>query len=836
MLRRARSFWIAAAAVAYAAFAALRASGGSGPAWAALIGAPALLALGWRLTARPARGEDRIEPAARDAARACVAGAAMLAAARSGPATPALVAVGNLGAATASMAALVALARVGGMEGLLETPPSTRRLDAAAFASLFWTVAIALPAVWAVAPERAAGLDPIAIAIVTSAASLGSLTVTLVALGRARIARRLELGVADRTDAALLLSAAALAIGLLAVPVGVARPEEILPVTSAAAALCVAWSVVAADPATVSRALRTALSLAAMAAPVALLAVYAVHVIPAPGAAAGRGLLGLPASAAGAAVFAACAACAAAGVAAPRIARRLAPEGARWIAAFDAATRAAMNPEPEAALEAALMELGLAAEGTGRRARGAASGYAPAALYRLSPPERIWVDRAGYAHTEAADLPARLIELGDAEPEGVLRTEVAEAAEVRRPEVRPLLAWLAERDVGALAIVRDATGPIGALAIPRGRRAAPMLLEEVRGLRALADRLGAVIGVSAMLSRSRQRELAARREVAALEDQAQALRRSLSLGEGRLRALAEIFARPARAAAYSPAARAAVEQLERLGASGGPVTLLSAPGIDAVAWAALAHLASPRAGGALTIVDGASAAEHALARWRDPAASPIEAARGGTLVVLDAQALPAEVQGYLGAALAAPAASERDAARGAGGVGLVVSVPQTVDALVALGQMSERLADLLGDRAVALPALASRGEDLRALSLEHLARIGTRLRGQPFGLDLRALSAILEYDWPGNDAELGAVLLRAALAAEGDVIGARELAAIGFPPEGAPRGARPGAPDHDPERARGPGRRARDGRERDPELQVPGPAQGRRTRARAARG
>jgi DNA-binding NtrC family response regulator len=123
-------------------------------------------------------------------------------------------------------------------------------------------------------------------------------------------------------------------------------------------------------------------------------------------------------------------------------------------------------------------------------------------------------------------------------------------------------------------------------------------------------------------------------------------------------------------------------------------------------------------------------------------------------------------------------------------VGLVVTVPRTIDALVAQGEMSERLADRLGDRAVALPALSARGEDLRALALEHLSRIGTRLRGRPFGLDLRALSAILEYPWPGNDAELGAVLLRAALAAEGDVLGLRELTAIGFPTGGGARGGR----------------------------------------------
>ncbi|WP_437491143.1 hypothetical protein WME75_15050 [Sorangium sp. So ce1014] len=806
MLRR-RSFWIAAAAVAYTAFAALRASGGHGPAWLALLGLPALLALGFRWVERPPRGEDRIEPAARSAAAVCLTGAAMLAAARSGPTGLALIALGNLGAAAAAMAALVGLARIAGLGGLLEAPPSTRRLDAAAFASLFWTVAVALPAVSAVAPERAADLDPLLVPYATSAASLGSLTVMLVAIARVRIARRIELGVADRVEAALLLSATALAVGLAAAFVGVAPPESILPVTSAVAAVCVASCTVAADAAQVSRALRRTLAIATLATPPALLAVYAVHEAP-------RGDLGLrgaPQSSVGVAVFGACALCALAGLAAPALARRFAPEGARWLGAFDAATRAAMNPEPEAALETALAALRDASDaGT--------AGQAPPALYLLSPPERVTVDRAGYAHTEPAEVPARLIELAQIEPERVLRVEAAEAVEVRRPEVRPLLAWLAERDIGVVALVNDAEGPIGALAIPRGRRASPMTLEEVSGLRAVADRLGAVIAVSAMLSGSRGREVAARREAEERAGEVRRLTRAVTQGAGRFRAIAALLARPARAAAYSPAARAAIEQLERLGEAGGPVTLLTAPGIDAVAWGAVVHLSSARAGGPLAIVDGAapvpegfaqafaqargasseraggdgsSGSEEtppALALWRDPDSSPIEAAKGGTLLVLDAQALPAEVQSYLGAALPDD-------------VKLVVAVPQTVDALVATGQMSERLADRLGDRAVALPSLSSRGEDLRALSLDHLARIGVRLRGRPFGLDLRALQAVLDHPWPGNDAEMGAVLLRAALVAKGDVIGEKELAAIGFAPQPEPSTHGDGARS-EPRRAR----------------------------------
>jgi DNA-binding NtrC family response regulator len=301
-----------------------------------------------------------------------------------------------------------------------------------------------------------------------------------------------------------------------------------------------------------------------------------------------------------------------------------------------------------------------------------------------------------------------------------------------------------------------------------------MSLEEVRLLRTLADRLGAVLGVSSMLARSREREALSRTELEALRAEATRKEAALKSGAARFQALARILERPARAAAYSPPARAAIDQLEHLAQTGRPITLLTPPGIDAVAWAALAHLASPKRSGAFVIVDGASPSEHDILRFRDPVESPLHIAAGGTLVILDAQALPMDVQSYLGAALATPNA--------AGGTGFIVAVPATADTLVGAGRLSERLADQLGDRAVALPDLASRAEDLRALSLDYLVRIGMRIRGRPLGLDLPALALLGEHLWPGNDAELYAVLLRAALAAEGDVIGARELHAIGFAP------------------------------------------------------
>ncbi|UQA63467.1 hypothetical protein [Polyangium aurulentum] len=755
---RLRSFWIAAVAVAYAAFAALRATGGHPLALGALFALPALLALGFWLTAPSARGEDRVDPEARSAARLTLTGAAIHVASRCGTATPGFVAGENLGAALAAMGSLWALARIAPLGGMCQPTPETRRLDAAAFAALLWTVATALPAARAVLPERTDGLDPLLIDYATAAAALGSLGIQLFAAARLAAMRRAELGVAERAQAALWMGSAALAVGLLGAVVNVAPPEEILPVAVAVAAIAAAFTASTAEPDTVSRTLRMTLAATALAGPFALGSVYLIHVRP---------------WQAGPIAFFAAAACAVATLFAPRLARRVGPASGRWLSAFDAATRAAMSPDPDGALQAALIEL--------RRAAG--DNVNPPALYRLFPGEVVSVDRAGFLHVERAELPLRLLALADEEPERILRIEAMRAVAVRRPEVRPLIAWMEERRIAAMSVVKDADGPIGAVSVPQGARTAPMTLEEVRALRALSDRLGAVIGVSAMLSRSRDRELLARGELEEVQAGKRRLAAEIERVEGQFRAIARMLEGPARVALYSPAAQAAAQQLEAQAQGTGPVTLVAAPGIDAVAWAAFVHLLSPRKGGAMVIVDGTSPAEHDVARWQDREASPFRAAAGGTLVVLDAHMLPPLVQ-------------QRIASASLEEVGLVVALPGSVSAVAASGKLIESLADRLGDRAVALPELGSRAEDLHALVRDALMRIGHRLRQTPIGLDGHALKALVEHPWPGNDAELWAVLFRAALAlpADAKLIGLRELEASGFSvPPGSTRRARGGS-------------------------------------------
>ncbi len=742
---RSRSLWAGALAVAYVASAALRATEGrSVGAWIALVLLPAILVLVWARTTSPSEPE-LAHGEASSAARAAAVGAAAFVASQTGDEGALLVALGNIGAFTASIASLWALARLSGRRGLLPEEPAARRLDAAAFASLFWTVAVALPAARAFFPERMATLDPLADDYATVAASIGSMGVSVVALFRTRVVRRFELGAADRANAALSLAILALVLGVAIAASGVATAHAVLPATPTGAACAIAWAAVTDRPAALGRILRIAALLVGGGTPVALLAVYVTHVRP------GR---------AGGAVLAACAACAALGLGASLLDRRLSRGPVLFAQALEKAARAAGRPDPDEALEEALLSL----------ARPAPDGnvWLSPALYRLHPPEVVTVDRAGYAHVERGELPPGLLALAQAEPESVLRAEVLRAAAVRKPEVRSMLAWLDDRPTDAIVVLHEGDDPLAVLALPRSDRHGPMPLEEALALRVLADRLGAIVSVSAALARSRARELSSRERAAVEGAEAERLAGVLDHQAGRLRAVAEMLARPARVAAYSPAARTALETLERLGEVGKPVTLLVSPGLDPVPWAAVAHLFSDRRDGALVFAEGVGGRElHDVATWRDLGTSPLVAARGGTLVLLDAHALPLDVQRYIAVA-AGP------------DVGLIVALYATVDALVGQGRIDENLADRLGDRAVALPPFAARAEDLRGLLLDRLARIGERLRGQAMGLAPQALAALTEHEWPGNDAEMEAVLVRAALVAQGDLIGLGALRASGF--------------------------------------------------------
>lgn len=780
-----RSYWLAVGVIAYVCLGAL--PGASRPLIPilGLVLLPIWLGEVWRRTYAASEGERAVETAALSALRLCHFGAALWVAARLGPEGRASRdAIANLGTGIAAVFALVALARIPSAGGLLSPAPSTRSFDAAGFAGLLWGIAVAIPGVRSLFGSSDVLLDPLAIDYATTTAGVGTLLVFVAAAFRLRVQRRLEIGVVDRIGGALALSLTALCVAVPAAAADIAPPDRVLPVGVLAGALACAWTATTREPTTVSVALRGVLAVMILGVPTTLFAGVAARAFPAH---------------AGPIALVACVVAIAVGTIARDVARPFGPEQSRWLDAIEKASRGALQPDPDAAIRAALESLASAYRDSRSKPE----------LWRSDPEEVLSVDVAGYLHVTKAKAPDRIYPLALAEPERTLRADVLRALEVRRPDVRPLLSWFEARGAFSATLVVDEDGSLGFLLLPQGGRKNPMTLEEARAVRVLCDRVSALFAVSSALARSRERELDATNRSADLEVERQRLEHIISLSSGRHRTFAELVARPVLCAAYSPAARFAMDAVTRLGKGEEPLTLVAPPGVSTAAWGAIAHLASAGAAGPLVIVDGASGSSHDMGLWEDSEKSPIALADGGTLVVLDVAALPEAVQDRL-----AVTVGKRGTSRTTSQVPparLVVSVREQAEALARAGRLSNALLSRLGSR-VELPPLSARAEDLRGMVLERLAGAGMRRRGEPLGISPSALAALVEHEWPGNDSELSDVLLRAAEVAAGPVVAVQDLEAIGFrrAPE-APPAAPPPPPESRRRRSSRPRRSVRSG-------------------------
>jgi hypothetical protein len=746
-----RAFFLSAASIAYVGVAGAQLRGSPAP-W--LIAALLVIGLGW-VWRKTASGVTAGRKLAGRITRATAWGLALFLTARVGPdGSAALDAAANLGVGTVAVTSLGALARLEGPAGLLSPPRAARSLDAALIAGFLWAIATALPLTYALLPSYRVRVDPIAIDYATTSAAAASLLLGVAATYRLRAMRRFEMGVGDRAAGALSLSLTAFAVSIPSAALDVAAPDRVLPIAVAAGATLCTWASTIAEPTTVSSALRGILAVMILGTPVTL--------------SAGLGARAYPAHA-GAIVLGSSILAVVVGVLVRAVARPLGPQQSRWLEAIDAATRAALQPEPDVALTATLFALGKTSSSPGVRPE----------IWRIHPGEVLSVDVAGYLHVTPGDPPNRLFDLALAEPERTLRAEVLKQAEVRRPEVRGLLAWFEARDAFSATVVMDDDGPVGFILLPRAGRSALLTLEEARAVRGLADRISSLLTVTSALSRARERETIAQERLGTLEADRERLERALESRAGRHRAAAERLAQRARGAAYASASRTALDALERAGRTAAGLGLITPPGVDATGWAAHAHLASDRAGGPFVVSDAALPAEQEVERWNDPEKSPARLADGGTLLLLDVDALPFEIQEHVARTITA----RRDAESALLAPGLVVSSHASIETLAELGKIVPALRDAISVE-IALPALVDRAEDLRALVMSALARESARVGREPLGVDAGALRVLVEHTWPGNEIELEAVLLRAVRVAGGKTVTAADLAKVGFEVKG----------------------------------------------------
>jgi DNA-binding NtrC family response regulator len=178
------------------------------------------------------------------------------------------------------------------------------------------------------------------------------------------------------------------------------------------------------------------------------------------------------------------------------------------------------------------------------------------------------------------------------------------------------------------------------------------------------------------------------------------------------------------------------------------------------------------------VTDASRTEGRSLERWLAPTTSPLELARDGTLLVLSAHRLPAELQAMIVHALAfheGPAGDPTPLT-----LRLVLAVPvddpeEPEESWRATFEPT--LIERVRERPVAIPTLARRIEDLRALTLDRLAALGIARRGEPLGVSDEALQMLVEHPWRGDDLELSTVLVKAAQRASGQRVEAWDVAA-----------------------------------------------------------
>jgi hypothetical protein len=667
-----------------------------------------------------------------------------------------LDACGTVGVAAGVVCAAFAIARAPADGGLVRAP---------SFSPVPWVVALAVPwvAALAIAVLPAGALASLPLAWMPEGlpgwalfAAAATALVLFVMAERLRRRRRLELGVVERAMAIRAILGTALAIELVAAVLAGSPAHVSARVTLAVAAVGIVASASAGDAVRVARATRRLVVLAIVGGGVALLGAVAVS---------GAGLGAWE----GTLATAAAALLVGAGVRA--IEAPLRPSRGVWLDASARAQDAAASADPDEAIRGVLAAL--------------ASPGGPAAprteLWTFPPSRCLTVDAAGYLHEREADLPETLVPAASAEPDSTLRTEVLDSLVVRRPDLRPLAKWMSDGDALLITLVESGGETEGALVVPRASRAnaEPLALEEVRALKAVADRLAAACRARAAHARMLARAHEATRRAEAAEEAADRLRHERDLDRGRDVLAATRLAGPAAVGVYAATSRMALEALERRTSVGAPIAVVAPSGVDPVPYLARAHLNGARRDAPMVLVDATSAREHDVARWTDSQASPLALADRGMLVLLDGAALPLEVQRLVAGALAQKRAPwERPDPLD---VQLALTAAAPPDDLVEQARLDSTLASRLGDARsapVALPRLRDRPEDLRAILTDRLAREGLRVWGRPVGIEPAAYARLIEYPFPGEDAELAAIVQRLVARCRGDVVCAADVEAL----------------------------------------------------------
>jgi len=215
-----------------------------------------------------------------------------------------------------------------------------------------------------------------------------------------------------------------------------------------------------------------------------------------------------------------------------------------------------------------------------------------------------------------------------------------------------------------------------------------------------------------------------------------------------------------------------------------PILIVGEPGSGKETFARAIHESSLRARGPLVVIDckaiGANAIDSQLfghvagafaGAFSEKRGSLVEA-NGGTLLLDEVSALPAETQQMLDRVLATGEVRPVGC-NGSNSVDvrIIATTSRPLD-----DKFDAELAARLSATTVTLPALRERSGDIPSLARHLLGRLTGEPGMRSLSIGNDALAVLMRYGWPGNVRQLAGVLFRAALQADG-----RSLTAEDFP-------------------------------------------------------
>jgi transcriptional regulator with AAA-type ATPase domain len=391
---------------------------------------------------------------------------------------------------------------------------------------------------------------------------------------------------------------------------------------------------------------------------------------------------------------------------------------------------------------------------------------APAAFWVLDRRETLRIDVTGAAASAPLSLESEraILSWMRARP-GIVFTNTLRPFEVRRPELRPVLAALDVHEAFAAVPLHDEEGEIaGVILLPRGDRMHAPSYEEESRLLDMARAVSGTLSLVSAMERAHTRESHALRQAAESEARRTALevehRVALERERG-IRSMRAVGSLEETLIAYSAPMRAVVERIKSIATTSDPVAIVCEPGAGTVAVAKNIHTQSSVAEGPFAVLDASSIrSDDALVtllgdqRTSQPRPGWLELAHNGTLVIEDLAALGHDAHVALLEVLRTGTARR---------VGAVDSYPCSVR-LVLGSRVSVNTLDLPTElqarikTSLVVPLLRNRLDDLESLALLAIDRACRAQSRSPVGIAPETLSALRAYPWPGNVRELMDVL------------------------------------------------------------------------------